>query len=37
MQTHNEKGEVKLDFDQDKNIPTELKDKILSTFNEIWK
>ena len=37
MQTHNEKGEVKLDFDQDKNIPTVLKDKVLSTFNEIWK
>ena len=37
MQTHNQKGEVKLDFDQDKNIPTELKENVLKAFKEIWK
>lgn len=37
MQTHNHKGEVKLNFDQDKNIPTELKEKVLKVFNDIWK
>ena len=37
MQTHNQKGEVKLDFDQNKNIPIELKENVLKVFNEIWK
>ena len=37
MQTHNQKGEVKLDFDQNKNIPTELKENVLKAFKEIWK
>jgi len=35
IQTHNQKGEVKLDFD--KNIPTELKENALNVFKEIWK
>jgi len=37
MQTHNQKGGVKLDFDQDKNIPNELKENVLKVFNDIWK
>lgn len=37
MQTHNHKGEVKLVFDQKKDIPTELKKKVLNVFKEIWK
>ncbi|AOW19330.1 hypothetical protein [Urechidicola croceus] len=37
MQTHNQKGEVKLDFDQDKNIPAELKENVLKALKEIWK
>ncbi|RYH72139.1 hypothetical protein EVU94_13810 [Flavobacteriaceae bacterium 144Ye] len=37
MQTHNQKGEVKLDFDPNKNIPSELKVNVLKAFKEIWK
>ncbi|MBQ4805557.1 hypothetical protein J8L88_22025 [Aquimarina sp. MMG015] len=37
MQTHNQKGEVKLDFDKNKNIPIELKENVLKVFKEIWK
>ncbi len=37
MQTHNQRGEVKLDFGQNKNIPTELKENVLKAFKEIWK
>ncbi|SHJ66957.1 hypothetical protein SAMN04487911_1302 [Arenibacter nanhaiticus] len=37
MQTHNQKGEVKLDFDQGKDIPSKLKEKVMNAFNEIWK
>ena len=32
MQTHNQKGKVKLDFDQDKKNPTELKESVLKAF-----
>ena len=37
VQMHTQKGEVRLDFDQSKNIPTELKENVLKVFNKIWK
>lgn len=37
MLTNNQKREVKLSFDQDKDIPNELKEKVLKVFKEIWQ
>jgi len=35
--THNKGGKVELIFDEDKNIPEELTEKILTAFRNIWK
>ncbi len=32
-----EKGKIELIFDDNKNIPHELRNKVTDTFNAIWK
>ena len=34
---HNKSDEIRLVFDQDKDIPVELKSRVQTEFNNIWK
>ena len=36
MQTHTSKGEIRLDFDIDKDIPSKLKADVNLAFEDIW-
>jgi hypothetical protein len=37
METHPTEGEVKLTFDEKRQIPNKLKDRVLTEFKNIWK